>query len=759
MRIHVASPTHITESSPSGKKQRRTRRLAARLLLFGLIGPLITVGCERDETAGPSDASTSSAESTPASESPAEFLLSYAPWFRLPEDWDEQHPVLSPNAKTEAHFLNLAERNIPLSAADGAGRAWITAVTALDSEPDEPSIRLEEGDPREKSRDDAPIATPAVQVSSLQRIELVFEVGPLGIEEGGLLYIMPEPFWSWSEVQLENPMGRGYTTALPRVEGVRLEPIADGAFFEIVGRALDPGERIDIVMGAGPSGTRVDEFAERGSEILIAVDAEGDGTRAWLEDSARLDIVAREGTQMIALGPAEVAPGDPIEITLAIVDERGNRARWPGDSTGVDNAVQNTFAIETIDGPSLIALGLDEATRLVAAVDAPYRIRFTAPASEGTIRLSIRGLHALEGFDSDVNPIVVRQSATRLIWADLHGHSQLSDGTGTPEDYFHYARDIARLDAVALTDHDHWGLRPIDQSAEIAAKILETSLRFHERDRFVTIPGYEWTSWLHGHRHVLYFEEDAPIYSAVDFATDRPDELWEALRGRPALTFAHHSAGEPVATNWFFQPDPELEPLTEITSIHGMSEAADAPLPIYGAIEGNYVRDVLIRGARLGFIGSGDSHDGHPGLAGLAAADQSGLAGIFTATLDRPGLLDAMRARHTFATNGIRPWLSVSIDEARMGESMPSREDEQATHRLHIRYEATAPIVGVDLIRTGRIANLEGNGALSLDLERIIPHLAPGEFHYVRIIQEGGGVAWSSPIFIDPVSTMATEAN
>ena len=33
----------------------------------------------------------------------------------------------------------------------------------------------------------------------------------------------------------------------------------------------------------------------------------------------------------------------------------------------------------------------------------------------------------------------------------------LSDGTGTPEDYFAYARDVAALDVIALTDHDHWG--------------------------------------------------------------------------------------------------------------------------------------------------------------------------------------------------------------------------------------------------------------------------------------------------------------
>jgi hypothetical protein len=68
---------------------------------------------------------------------------------------------------------------------------------------------------------------------------------------------------------------------------------------------------------------------------------------------------------------------------------------------------------------------------------------------------------------------------------------------------------------------------------------------------------------------------------------------------------------------------------------------------------------------------------------------------------------------------------------------------------LRIRYEATAPIARIDLIRSGRIASVDGEGARSIDLKRVIPGLAPGEFHYVRILQEDGGTAWSSPIFVD----------
>lgn len=660
-------------------------------------------------------------------------LLPDAPWFVLPDDWAEQHPVVSPNAQYEAHYQSLAEGQLVLNPADGDGRAWLESVTAIDSDDDSRATW-------HRNEDDRP--RPVVVASSLQRIAVGFEVGTRGIAEGGRLFVMPEPFWSWSEAQVEDPDAFGFTTAKAPRANIELVPEGPGASFRVEGGALAPGERIDIVVGAGRRGTRVDEFAEHGSEILLALDGDGDGTRRWLPESLQLDVVARQGVRIVAFGPADVAPGDAIEVSIAVLDALGNRARWPGDLDSVAGREANRFNLERTNGDAIVS----QAPVISATPEQDaYRIRLSVPEEPGTLRLAVRGHGAFEGFEATVNPIVVRNSSRRLVWADLHGHSRFSDGTGSPDDYFSYARDIARLDVAALTDHDHWGVRPLDKNPDLAAKILQSAQAFHEPGRFVTIPGYEWTNWLHGHRHVLYFDDQAPILSAIDPATDRPDELWQALRGQPALTFAHHSAGDPVATNWFYAPDPEIEPLTEISSIHGMSEAADSPRPVHGGIPGNFVRDVLLHGIQLGFIGSGDSHDGHPGLVHLVSG-QGGLAGIFTESLDRASLLVAMQRKQTFASNGIRPWLEVFIDETFMGGSLPAQTKDSI---LRVRFEATGAIDHIDLVRSGRIATIDAEGALSIDFERSIPRLNPGEFHYVRIVQQDGGVAWSSPIFVD----------
>ena len=176
----------------------------------------------------------------------------------------------------------------------------------------------------------------------------------------------------------------------------------------------------------------MDQFAERGSEILIAVDADGDGTRRWLEESVQIDIAARAGVQIVALGPGEVAPGDPIEVSVSILDANGNRARWPGAPDFESGRAQIIFEIERTDGAVLADLGLAETITGFTDQDDPYRFRFSAPDREDVILLSIHGRGELEGFDAEVNPIVVRTSPTRLVWGDLHGHTRFSDGTGTP---------------------------------------------------------------------------------------------------------------------------------------------------------------------------------------------------------------------------------------------------------------------------------------------------------------------------------------
>ncbi len=559
------------------------------------------------------------------------------------------------------------------------------------------------------------------------RLALTYEAGPLGIAEGGALFLQPSPFWGWDSPQTEMGEAPGATDVATDAQGVSLEPTAlDGLLaIHVRGRKLEPGERVRITYV-----TSADRFAEREERVWMAVDGDGDGVRALVLESPTIDILAGGPARLVLTLPTTARPGELVRLVIAALDTLGNR----GVALEEDVALQSSGDLglpETVSLPEGGVVSLE----VPAAAEGVYRV-LASTAS---------------GLTAESNPLIVRAGIPRVLWGDLHGHTQLSDGTGTPEDYFAYARDVAALDVIALTDHDHWGMRFLDDNPGLFQTIEDAALRFDDPGRFVALVGYEWTSWLHGHRHVLYFDGEAEVLSSLDPRYDNPALLWEALEGRSAVTIAHHSAGGPVSTNWDFVPPPELEPVTEVVSVHGSSEASDTPGQIYSAVPGNFVRDALDRGLRFGFIGSGDSHDGHPGLAHLASPS-GGLAAIFAEEKTRASVLDSLRARRTYATNGPRIWLRTWLDGHEMGAALsPS---EARSHELRFVVAAPAPVERVDVVRSGEIASaVPGSGRREFSETLTLPPLRPGEYLYVRVVQEDGGAAWSSPAYVTSQSS------
>jgi hypothetical protein len=583
-----------------------------------------------------------------------------------------------------------------------------------------------------------------IRIGEFHRFRFVYEAGPLGIAVGGRLYFQVSPFFGWSKIQTSAEDLAGYTTFSTDAEGVEL--VADRMEnpyllpIAIRGRALREGERVGFVYGAGERKAQVDRFAERGERFWFHVDGDGDGIREIVTDSPTIDVLPGPVVQCVLTLPATARPGDTVSLVAALLDRSGNA--WNPEAATL------TF----VDPPA--GLRLPESVRFEPADLGVRKIEVTV-VGEGVQRVKAKVRRAGEGtpLEAESNPMLTGADAPRLLFADLHGHTNWSDGTGVPEDYFRYARDVAALDVVALTDHDHWGTPFLDASADRWKQIEKLTEEFHAPGRFVTVLGFEWTNWTYGHRHVLYFDGPGPVISNVDPNTQAPTQLWDALRGRQALTFAHHSAGGPVATDWSFAPDPVLEPITEVVSAHGSSEAPDSPLPIYNPIAGNWVRDQLVRGYKLGFVGSGDSHDGHPGLTHLAAAS-GGLAAIWSEPT-REGVLAALRAHRSYATNGPRIILRASLAGHRIGETVSAAElaqtaSEGRDNLLTVQVIAPAPLARVDVIHGPDVVQqLDAEGRREMLVSWAVPELHAGEFLYVRAVQQDAGVAWSSPWFIE----------
>jgi hypothetical protein len=571
--------------------------------------------------------------------------------------------------------------------------------------------------------------------ASPDRFRIRYEVGPLGIATGGSVQLLVSPFWGWSTPQVTDPDAPGFTEifASPPDIAFRAQTLDEDLLgIEITGRPLTAGDQLEILYGAGPARAQTDRYAERGSRFWIAVDGDGDGVRAFLPDSPGIDVRPGPPAALLVTLPSVARPGEKIRVALAVVDAALD--------TGVAFAGDAVF----VDPPAGLALppsvhfdgseGGRRAIEVVAREPGTYRLEVAA----GELR-------------AHSNPLVVAAHGPRVLWGDLHGHSAFSDGTGLPEDYFVYARDVSALDVVALTDHDHWGILPLAEHPELWQEIRAQTRRFHAPGRFVTLLGFEWTSWIYGHRHVLYFGDDGPVIDSLAESTDTPAELWQALGDRAALTIPHHPAGGPIAIDWDVAPDPRFEPVAEIVSIHGSSEARDSPAVLHEPIAGHFVRDALARGYRLGFVGSGDRHDGHPGAFATPTPEsaEGGLAAILSEDCTREGVLRALRERRVYATNGARIVLRVALGGTPIGGVLPVAQGAKASETLFVQAVGSAPLERVEVVRSGAVVDgVALDGRLEASVVTDLTDLSAGEYVYVRVAQRDGGAAWSSPIFV-----------
>ena len=602
---------------------------------------------------------------------------------------------------------------------------------------------------------------------------IVYRAGPAGVAVGGTVHLQVSPFWGWSTPQTERPEALGYTTVETDAAGVELSAeTLDQQLFAIGvgGRPLAAGEEVVITYGAGPAGALADRYAERESRFWVGVDGDGDGVRELIAESPAVDVMPGPPARLLLHVPSTARPGDLVTLTAALVDAAGNG--WP--------AAAGTLELRLPPGVHLIDSGADSAAEVERVVSLPLAVedrgRLVVPLrlsgkASGAFRVSGRlmGAETEPGFEAESNPLLVSPAGRRILWADLQNHSGLSDGSATPEDLLLYAREVAALDAAAVTDHDHWGMRFMDGEPSIWRRTLDAADARNEPGRFVALAGYEWTNWVEGHRHVVFFEPTAEaaaglLLSSIDERFDEPRELWAGLEEVRVLTFAHHSAGAPIATDWSSPPPPGLEPVTEIVSVHGSSEAADSPgMVVRNALAGNFVRDALDRGYRLGFVGSSDGHDGHPGLGHLASPS-GGVAAILSDEVTREGIYEALLARRTYATNGPRIVVRASYAGWPIGADIPADAAAAGT---------VGPIAGVPpttlvvrAIAPGEIARIEvvsrqsaagagaltgealcGEGERECSLTVPLPGFQAGGYLYLRVVQEDGGAAWTSPFF------------
>jgi hypothetical protein len=340
---------------------------------------------------------------------------------------------------------------------------------------------------------------------------------------------------------------------------------------------------------------------------------------------------------------------------------------------------------------------------------------------------------------------IARLRAAKIWRGDWHRHTDISlDGAGDGSlwDAYRYAMDAAGMDWFVVTDHQS-GVQEytwwrIDKSADM----------FHVPGFFTALYGTERSlSYPNGHRNLMFATRGIPILPITpeEQKSSTGPRLYPFLCERRGIATSHTSHTN-MGTDWR-DNDPELEPVVEIfQGARTSAEHEGAPLsPTEKRTELHaggyrplgYVWNAWKKGYKLGVQASSDHVSTHTSYACV-------LADNFT----REAIIDAIRKRHTYAaTSNILMDFRVSVDgrthlqgDVTAGRSMPE---------LTARIAGTGPLKKVVVVRDNEYVYSQELAGDSFDLRYRDNSAPPGEhYYYVRVEQQDGNMAWSSPVWI-----------
>ena len=355
----------------------------------------------------------------------------------------------------------------------------------------------------------------------------------------------------------------------------------------------------------------------------------------------------------------------------------------------------------------------------------------------------------------------------RVYWGDVHTHTNLSDGKGTPDQLVTYARDVAHLDFVVLSDHDFGNGPPWRMPPQAWNQIQDKVDKYTVAGKFVAIAGYEWTSqgkyWtqvgpnqpseqlfpgppkLYNHKNVYFPARVEQIFSAKDAAYQTPDLLAEAVRRRGGLIQNNHpcSFGDSETRDqWEYTP--EHSPVIVNTEMGPDTNRYQGKT--YQLNWEQSVRAFLSTGRTTGFVGGSDTHEGKPAARTAVLAE----------ALTREALFAALRSRRNYAVTHARIVLDFRINGHRMGEEIVTQEKPQ----IAVSVTGTAPIAELAIIRDGSVLHRLAPGVPQIQFTYRDDSFRQSSYYYLRVIQsdadeEGNpSQAWSSPIWVKQSATL-----
>lgn len=578
-----------------------------------------------------------------------------------------------------------------------------------------------------------------VVAGSWNTFTLTYTAGAYGIDDSGSLRICFRFASDQTPPQFDEPDGVNYTTITASNGAVlyyrfdpkgNVRPWDKTLYIKVVEGFLLPGDTITVRFGVtehGGPGMRMQTFCEDSCEFRVLVDPIATFNYQPLPEHPTVRVVPGPVERLVATLPTRRIAGQPFSLHVKGED------RWGNPTDKCDMTLFPVASMDIAGLPGQICLRPGKKAILIEGL----HIHTT-----GVLDLSLTDMDG--AVIVRANPLEIVETAPLLpYWADLHGQSEETIGTGSAHDYFAFARDLAPVDATSHQGND------FQITNEFWAHLDHLTDVFEEPGRFLAVPGYEWSgnTGLGGDRNVFFPETGRKIRRSSHALIGDKSDI-----GSDELT----AAG-------LFRAFAENEEWDVICYAHCGGRYADIAVAHDGRFEksveihsswGSFewlLQDAFRLGYRVGIVANSDGHKGRPG-ASYPGASMFGAIGGLTCLLmpdlTREALFDCLRKRRHYATTGGvngRPIVDVAAsfsapaqiytDDPALGPSTPTPQTSalmgdivhlrQGRATLSVAVRAAVPIERIDIFNGDDL------------VESIRPHVKTPLGRRIRMIWQG----------------------
>lgn len=488
----------------------------------------------------------------------------------------------------------------------------------------------------------------AFAVSTFGTWTVTYRAGRFGVDDGGAI-LLAGATEDASRPQLDDPAAEGYVTvrtdADARLEAVYrndawVRPWSRGLKITVRDGSLAPGDEVTVVLGDradGSPGWRLQSFPERRHVFAVLVDAFGTGEFYWLPEQPAIEIVPGPRASIDLVLPSCATEGQALHGHVRVCDARGNPVRGPCGTAVIEGQAE----------------GLPAEVDLWCGITPFGPVTFRGSSVQ---RLDVRS-GDMAGQSNPVDVTATGATELPILWADLHGQTAETVGTGTVAEYFDFARRKGLLDASAWQGND------FQVTDALWREVQRRTAEANTPGEFVALLGYEWSGLTPagGDHNVLFLGDDETIHRSGhwqihdggDASSDRYpiSELWREFAGREDVLVVSHVGGRYANLDFATEERPDL---VEVHSHHGTFQWI--------------AEEAMRHGLTVGFVGQGDDHTCRPGLSaplqamgrGFVSFDVwGGLTGVLARSRTREDIWQALRARHCYATTGRRIVMDV----------------------------------------------------------------------------------------------------